>query len=256
MHRTPHFLLLLVLAFAAVHAVQAQGVLTFETESHDFGSITEGEKPTYTFRFTNTGDEPVTITRVQPSCGCTAPSYSTEPVPPNEMGEITVEYNSEGRPGDFNKTISVQAGGTANSYTTLRITGTVISVNIHNGAVQGGVVFDADTHTFDDLHAGDRAIHTFRMQNTSEHPLTISEVRVFSDVVEVVFPNRLIFPGEIVNIEVSVERPEAVLGHRGELDVAIVLSTDDADQPIKSLRLRGRLLTEDQASDTQSANTQ
>ena len=159
---------------------------------------------------------------------------------------------------DYEATLTriVQAGGTANSYTTLRITGTVISVNIHNGAVQGGVVFDADTHTFDDLHAGDRAIHTFRMQNTSEHPLTISEVRVFSDVVEVVFPNRLIFPGEIVNIEVSVERPEAVLGHRGELDVAIVLSTDDADQPIKSLRLRGRLLTEDQASDTQSADTQ
>lgn len=254
-HRVARFFLL-VLAFAVTHAVQAQGVLTFETESHDFGSIMEGEKPTYTFRFTNTGDEAVTITRVQPSCGCTAPSYSTEPVPPNEMGEITVEYDSEGRPGDFNKTISVQAGGTANSYTTLRITGTVIPVNIQNGAVQGGVVFDADTHTISDLHAGDRAVHTFRMQNTGERPLTIIEARVFNDAVEVVYPNRLIFPGEIVDIEVSVERPEAALSHRGELDVAVVLSTDDTDQPAKSLRLRGRLLTEDQASDTQSADTQ
>jgi len=249
-------ILLLVLAFAATHAVRAQGVLTFETESHDFGSITEGEKPMYTFRFTNTGDEAITITHVQPSCGCTAPSYSTEPVIPNEMGEITVEYNSEGRPGEFNKTISVQANGAAVGYTTLRITGTVIPVNIQNGVVQGGVVFDADTHTFNDLHAGDRAMHTFRMQNTSEHALTISEARVFNDAVEIVYPSRLIFPGEIVDIEVSVERPEAALNRRGELDVAIVLSTDDADHPSKSLRLRGRLHTEDEASGTQSVETQ
>ena len=248
--------LLLVLAFAATHVVQAQGILTFETESYDFGSITEGEKPTYTFRFTNTGDEAVTITHVQPSCGCTAPFYSTEPVPPNEMGEITVEYDSEGRPGDFNKTISVQAGGAANSYTTLRITGTVIPVNIQNGVAQGGVVFDADIHTFNELHAGDRAAHTFRMQNMGDRPLTISEARVFNDAVEVVYPDRLIFPGEIVDVEVSVERPEAALNRRGDLDVAIVLSTDDADHPSKSLRLRGRLHTDDEASGTQSVDTQ
>ena len=260
MHQTARFFLLVVpfavVAFAAAHSVQAQGVLTFETESYDFGSIAEGEKPTYTFRFTNTGDEAITVTDVRPSCGCTVPSYSTETVAPGEMGEIMVEYDSEGRPGDFNKTIAVQADGAADGSTTLRITGTVIPANIRNGVVQGGVVFDADLHTFNDLHEGERAAHTFRMQNTGELPLTISEARVFNDAVLVKYPARLIFPGEIVTIEVFVERPEAALNHRGELDVAIVLSTDDADQPVKSLRLRGRLNSEDQASGTQSTETQ
>ena len=217
MHRIASFLFLALVA--ATYSVNAQGVLTFETESYDFGSIAEGEKPTYTFRFTNTGDESVTITHVQPSCGCTAPSYSTDPVTPSEMGEIMVEYNSDGRPGDFNKTISVQAQGAANSYTTLRITGTVIPVNIQNGVVQGGVVFDADTHAFNDLHAGIPAAHTFRMQNIGGRPLTISEARVVNraassivcvrapctpridderaraEAVVVTYPNRLIFPG-------------------------------------------------------------
>lgn len=267
--------LVVVLAFTATHIVKAQGVLTFETESYNFGSITEGEKPTYTFRFTNTGDAPITILQVQPSCGCTAPFYSTEAVSPDEQGEITVEYDSEGRPGDFNKTINVQAQGAANNRTTLRITGTVIPVNIQNGVVQGGVVFDADTHTFTDLRAGYFVSHTFRMQNESELPLRISEARVLNrarssivcvqapctpriederaraEAVVVTYPDRLIFPGEIIRILVSIENVELALNSEGEMDVAVVLVTDDSDQPAKSLRIQGRLVSEDSASATQ-----
>ncbi len=241
------FLLVVFMVAVGSHA-DAQGVLTFETETHDFGSITEGETPTYTFRFTNTGDEPLTISHVQPSCGCTAPSYSTEPVLPNAMGEITVAYNSEGRPGDFNKTVSVQARGAAEGHSTLRITGTVISVNIENGVVQGGVVFDADTFTFENIVAESPLAHVFRMQNRGERPLRIHEARVFNTAVVVTYPVRLIFPGEIVEIAVSVERADAVLNSRGELDAAIILATDDLNQPAKSLRLRGRPTGEDQAS--------
>lgn len=247
MQRLRRFLLL-VIAVAAGNSAQAQGILTFETESFDFGSITEGEKPTYTFRFTNTGDSPLTISHVQPSCGCTAPSYSTEAVHPNDAGEITVEFNSEGRPGDFNKTISVQVQGAVDSHSTLRITGTVIAVDIQNGIVQGGVAFDADTFTFSELVADSSLSHTFRMQNTGEQPLQISEARVFNNAVVVTYPERLIFPREIVDVVVTVQRADAVLNGRGEMDVAIVLFTDDAHQPSKSLRLRGRLTVEDRAS--------
>ncbi len=241
MHRVTHFVFVSAIIIAAAGALNAQGVLTFETESHDFGTIIEGEKPTFVFRFTNTGDAPLTISHVQPSCGCTAPSYSTDPVVPNDMGEITIEYNSEGRPGEFNKTINVQADDAANTFTTLRILGAVTPVNIQNGIVQGGVVFDADTHTLSDLHAGEAAAHAFKMQNLSERPVRISEARVFNDAVMVAYPDRMIFPGEIVDVEVSVARVEAALNGSGDLDIAIVLSTDDRDQPTKSLRLRGRV---------------
>ncbi len=265
-------ILLAVIAFGAATAVNAQGVLTFESETHDFGTIAEGEKPTHIFRFTNTGDEPVTLTHVQPSCGCTAPSYSTNAVAPTEVGEITIEYNSQGRPGDFNKTISVQAQGTAESFTTLRITGTVTPVNIQNGVAQGGVVFDADLHTFSDLLASVPASHVFRMQNRTERPIRISEARVVNragsmincvqapctprinderaraEAVAVSYPARLIFPGEIVDLNVSIEQTELALNASGVLDVAIILMTDDENQPTKSLRLRGRVNAENSAS--------
>ena len=92
----------------------------------------------------NTGDEPVTLTAVRPACGCTAPSYSTDAVAPGGQGQITVEYNSQGRPGPFNKSISVEADGAEPQHVTLYIAGTVVPVNIQNGDAQGNVVFDAD----------------------------------------------------------------------------------------------------------------
>ena len=101
---------LAAVAFLAVGA-HAQGVLHFDTLEHDFGSIQEGEKPTYTFAFTNTGDAALRLIHVRPSCGCTTPSYSTELIGPGEQGEVVVEYDSQGRPGAFTKHIDIEAEG-------------------------------------------------------------------------------------------------------------------------------------------------
>ena len=113
-------------------AAQAQGVLSFDADEHDFGTLAEGDKPTYIFAFTNVGDAPVRLANVQPSCGCTTPAYTTEEVQPGGRGEITVEYDSEGRPGEFNKSIAVTAEGAEPSYITLRIRGVVTPKNIQN----------------------------------------------------------------------------------------------------------------------------
>ncbi|MDX1440266.1 MAG: DUF1573 domain-containing protein [Rubricoccaceae bacterium] len=240
------FFSLLLAAFIALICleVNAQGVPTFASLEHDFGSITEGDKPTHTFVFTNTGDTAVQIEHVQPSCGCTAPSYSTDPVEPGEDGEIVVEYNSEGRPGDFNKTITINFTGSASPSQVLRITGSVTPTHLHNGVVQGGVTFDADRHTFEGISAADAVEHVFRMQNDTDNPIHITEARAFSNGVRVTYPERPIFPGEIVNILVRVEEVGATLNARGQMDVAVVLQTDDDMLPAKSLRLVGRIETE------------
>ena len=81
----------------------------FEETTHDFGTITEGEIAEHTFRFTNTGDAPLVIQSTSASCGCTTPSYSREPVPPGETGEVQVKFNSQSRPGVQNKTITITA---------------------------------------------------------------------------------------------------------------------------------------------------
>lgn len=100
-------------------------VMTFETKIHDFGTIKEAEGPvTYTFEFTNTGDEPLVIVNVNASCGCTRPEYPKAPVKPGQKGKIKVTFNPTGRPGEFSKDVKIRTNG--NKRPVLKITGVVI----------------------------------------------------------------------------------------------------------------------------------
>ena len=92
--------------FVATFA-NAQGVIKFKSESHDFGKIEEGVQATHTFEFTNTGTAPVVISNAQASCGCTTPDWSKEPIMPGKTGKVTASFNSQGRPGNFSKTVTV-----------------------------------------------------------------------------------------------------------------------------------------------------
>jgi hypothetical protein len=73
----------------------------------NFGKIIEGQKLAISFRFKNTGDKPLVIESVQPACGCTVADYPRQPLKPGEEGEITGEFNSEGREGQQHKEITV-----------------------------------------------------------------------------------------------------------------------------------------------------
>ena len=81
--------------------------IQFEETKHHFGTIREGEKVKFAYKFTNTGENPLVITNAVASCGCTVPSYPKEPVAPGRTGEIVVEFNSAGRPGHQQKNVMI-----------------------------------------------------------------------------------------------------------------------------------------------------
>ena len=105
------FLGIIAIIFAVAFQSNAQGMIKFKETAHDFKKITEGTQATYSFEFTNTGKAPVVISNVQPSCGCTTPDWTREPIMPGKTGKVTASYNSAGRPGSFNKTITVLNNG-------------------------------------------------------------------------------------------------------------------------------------------------
>lgn len=83
-------------------------VITFEKQTHDFGDIYQGDKVEHTFYFTNTGNEPLIITNVHVTCGCTTPKgWPRDPIPPGGKGEITVSFDSKGKIGRQNKPVTV-----------------------------------------------------------------------------------------------------------------------------------------------------
>lgn len=94
-------------------------VIQFTSLDHDFGTIKEGDKVTHTYTFKNTGEAPLVIQSAQPSCGCTAPDWSRNEIPAGGTGFVKAEFDSNGKPGMQNKTITVTAN-TWPKVTTLR----------------------------------------------------------------------------------------------------------------------------------------
>jgi hypothetical protein len=81
----------------------------WENTEHDFGDIQSGETVTYKFKFTNTGTANLILEEVKPSCGCTTPEWTREPVPPGGTGFVTVSFDSNGKSGVQNKSVTVIA---------------------------------------------------------------------------------------------------------------------------------------------------
>jgi hypothetical protein len=75
----------------------------------DFGKITEGDKVRHTYMVKNVGTNPLVISNVQVSCGCTAPFFPSEPIQPGSTGEVTLEFNSAGKEGVVNKNALIVA---------------------------------------------------------------------------------------------------------------------------------------------------
>ena len=98
----------LCMALCAVAMMGQQPVITFEKSEHDFGKINEADgRVTTIFTFKNEGMAPLVLSNVRASCGCTTPTWTKEPIEPGQSGSITVTYNPNGRPGRFQKTITV-----------------------------------------------------------------------------------------------------------------------------------------------------
>ncbi|WP_235831828.1 MULTISPECIES: DUF1573 domain-containing protein [Flavobacterium] len=84
-------------------------VMKFDETEFDFGTINAGDVVEHTFTFTNSGSSDLVISEAKASCGCTVPSYTKTAVKPGDSGEINVSFNSAGKSGKQNKTVTVTA---------------------------------------------------------------------------------------------------------------------------------------------------
>ncbi|MCC5928409.1 MAG: DUF1573 domain-containing protein [Cyclobacteriaceae bacterium] len=103
--------------------------IRFEQEVFDFGTVKEGDVVEHTFVFTNVGSLPLLIENALASCGCTVPEWSSEPIQPGKSGSIKVRFNTNNRPNQQLKTVTVRAN-TDPAETRLRIKGVVTPKNV------------------------------------------------------------------------------------------------------------------------------
>lgn len=91
----------------------------FVEETHDFGKITQGKPVSFVFKYTNIGEEPLIISAVESTCGCTVPSVDPKqgtPVLKGQSGTITITYNAAVA-APFTKFVKI----TSNSKTPLKM---------------------------------------------------------------------------------------------------------------------------------------
>jgi len=110
------------LAFASAQTI------SFDKTTFDYGNVKAGADGHRFFTVKNTGDKPLIISEVKPSCGCTTPEWSKDPILPGKTAQIKVGYNT-GIKGAFNKLIEVYSNDPANNRSVLYIKGTVEDID-------------------------------------------------------------------------------------------------------------------------------
>jgi len=106
-----------------VKAKKKKEPITFKTLTIERNNIPFGSDETFTFTFKNTGKEPIIISNVQTSCGCTTAKKPEAPVAPKKSADISVKYDTK-RVGQFTKTITVTSN--VSEPIVLTIKGTVL----------------------------------------------------------------------------------------------------------------------------------
>lgn len=162
------FLLLLAL-FS--HSAFCQPQMKLLTTEHDFGVFKEESgRQSYNFIVTNTGNTPLVIQNVIPSCGCTTPDWTKEPIMPGSSGKVTAIYDPVNRPGIFNKTLTVYSNSKPEN-TVLIIKGEVIP---HTKTVEelfsyavGPVRFESQNLAFTNIKKNEKKIRVMPLINTS-----------------------------------------------------------------------------------------
>ena len=88
-------LITLYVLVSVVLAAVAQARFTSNTEMHDFGQIEWKHPVTVQYTITNTGDQPLVLTEVEPDCACSVVQWTKTPIAPGAKGMVNVTFDAE-----------------------------------------------------------------------------------------------------------------------------------------------------------------
>ncbi len=229
--------------FALAAPVRAQGVFKFSDEVFDFKTIAEGTLATHEFTFTNTGNQPLVIANVQASCGCTTPEWSKTPVLPGKRGFIKAVYNSNGRPGAFNKTVTVTSNADKPSIT-LSIKGTVLTreqmqktYTPEQLAKSAKLVLAAPQVALGKLEAGRTANTHFTVRNEGKQALVLNGLYSACNCVNYKAIPEPIAPGQQADVTLTYAPREM-----GEQAETVALYSNDITQADVKVTLRATVV--------------
>ena len=113
----------------------------FNKREHDFGTVARGSDTVYRFEITNLYKQPMKITGVTSSCGCTSPSVENGEFGTYEKAYIVAKFNTHSHVGRKGATLTVRFAPPYAAEVQLRVHGNIRSdVVFQPGKVQFGSV--------------------------------------------------------------------------------------------------------------------
>ena len=237
---TSSILLLLVLNTLA----QLSKPIQFREETFDFGSVKEeAGSVTHEFMFTNLGGRPVKILTVQPSCGCTTPSWSKEPVGVGKTGFIQASFNPKGRPGYFNKSLTVTTDLDGNPIV-LQIKGQVSTggevPSIDLPVVNGNWKLKSNSFNMGKVYLKDEpTVRDFPFLNQGTKSISITSNVVSPAYIKVDIQPKIVESGKSGNIKITYAGK--IKNQYGFQNDNVEITTDDEISPVKSFSVYATL---------------
>jgi len=214
--------------------------IAFNKSELAFGVVNETQEVVeFTFDFTNEGGEALTLQKVESSCGCLVATFNNEPVPAGGAGQIKVRFNPEGYPGAFYKTLTVHSNA-ANGPQVLGLKGIIKPKNL---PIQqwlpmqiGALRLRNKVLNLGNFNSSQPYTQTFELHNQGTNSLKVDSIWSSPDVQVQVQPAS-IAPQTGALLQVTIQpNPERPLGFFSQ---ALVLYTNDAATPVKTLTLQG-----------------
>ena len=204
--------------------------------THDFGTVKHGQMVRHEFMLANIGDQPLDITEVRPSCGCTTAGEWTRTIPAGGSGTIPIQLDTARFSGSVAKTITVTSNDRTQPQMVLEIKADIWTPIKLTPSV---VVFPALTHP-------DRiATSVVRIVNQGETPVTITEVKSEAPVFKAEV--REVQPGKEFELMITTVAPMPP----GTSSARISMKTSNPDMPILAVQSVATLLPPVQVAPTQ-----
>ncbi|MDO4165597.1 MAG: DUF1573 domain-containing protein [Bacteroides sp.] len=157
---------------AVALAAVAQPRFTSNTEMHSLGQIEWKHPASVQYIITNTGDQPLVLTDVEPDCACTVAQWTQNPIAPGDKGMVNVTFDAEAL-GHFQKSVAIYTNAEPH-LVYLKFGGEVVSeikdfTKTHPYLI-GQIRIDRNALEFPDVHLGEHPVLHVGVVNLSDRP--------------------------------------------------------------------------------------
>ncbi len=230
----------------------AQAEFEFIEDKHDFGTVIEGVNATWDFKFKNVGNEPIILqpTDVRASCGCTTPNWTKDTIQPGGTGLVSAQFGSAGRPGIFNKNVTVSYKGSVVKMLTIK--GIVIKPDTTKYSEaelkkSAKIELEKNAHNFGKVERGQRVLTRINVKNTGKDSLSILS---FQSACSCITPKLMMEKKDKTTIEVKnvppgktyfIELVYFASGDGKNTDI-VTLTTNDKANPRTEIKLSAEVV--------------